>query len=79
MRETRSNIGMGALALIPIVCCIGIPLIAAAGISVVLAAWVGGIALGGVALVAAVIWFSLRLRRRHGGHAPLLSIMRGRS
>jgi len=75
MKETRPNIGMGALVLIPIACCIGIPLIAAAGISI--AAWVGGILVGAVALVAALVLLALHPRRRHS-HASLLSIMRDR-
>jgi len=76
MRETRANLGMGALALVPIVCCVGIPLIAA-GFSVAVAAWVGGIAVGAVVLVAVVV--VLALRRQHGRNAPLLSMRRGRS
>jgi hypothetical protein len=78
MSEARSNFRLGVLALIPIGCCIGLPLIAAAGISVAVAAWVGGIAIGGIVLVAAVIWLALRVRRRHDRHALPSSIVRGR-
>ncbi len=70
---------MGALALIPIACCIGIPLIAAAGISVAVAAWVGGIAIGAIVLVVVVVLLALRLRRRHDRHVLPSSIVRGRS
>jgi hypothetical protein len=56
--ETRKNLGLGALALIPVVCCLGIPLVAAAG--VVAAAWAGGIALGVVVLAAVAILLSGR-------------------
>jgi len=80
MNETRKNLGLGALALIPIACCIGIPLIAAAGISVVVAAWAGGIAIGALVLLAVAIMLTLRARqRRHARQAPPLSITRSRS
>jgi hypothetical protein len=79
MSEARKNLGLGALALVPIVCCIGIPLIAAAGISVAVAAWAGGIAVGGIVLVAAIVLLALRLRRRHGGQFPSLRATRSRS
>jgi len=62
MSEPRSNLGVGLLALIPIACCIGLPLIAAAGISVALAPWVGGIALAALVLIVAVAVFALRTR-----------------
>ena len=74
MSETRKNVGVGAVAVIPIVCCLGIPLVAAAGISVAVAAWAGGIALGAVVLAAVVILLSVRLRRRRSRQAPPLSI-----
>ena len=77
MSETRKSLGWGALALIPIACCIGIPLIAAAGISVAVAAWAGGIAVGAIVLLAVATLLTLRLRRRH--HAPPFSVTRGRS
>ena len=38
MSEKRQSLGLGAVALIPIVCCIGLPLIAAAGVSAAVAA-----------------------------------------
>jgi hypothetical protein len=66
MSETRNNLGLGLLALVPIACCIGIPLILAAGISVAVAAYVGGIAAGAIVLAAAVAMLAAGLRRRHG-------------
>ena len=80
MKETRKSLGLGVLAVIPIACCVGIPLIAAAGISVAVAAWAGGIAVGSLVLVAAAIMLTLRVRqRRHARQAPPLSITRSRS
>jgi membrane protein implicated in regulation of membrane protease activity len=76
MSEPRSNLGVGLLALIPIACCIGLPLIAAAGISVALAAWVGGIALAALVLIIAVAARVLRTRR-HRNDRPA-SILRMR-
>ncbi len=78
MSEKRTNLGWGALALIPIACCLGIPLIAAAGISVAVAAWAGGIAVGAVVLAAALILGGLRVRRRRRRRAPALSVTRSR-
>ena len=77
MSEHRSNPGVGLLALIPIACCIGLPLIAAAGISVALAAWVGGITLAALVLIVAVAVLVLRTRR-HRNDRPS-SILRTRS
>ena len=77
MSEPRSNLGVGLLALIPITCCIGLPLVAAAGISVALAAWVGGLALAALVLVVAVAVLVLRTRRRRSGRPS--SILRTRA
>ena len=77
MSEPRSDLGIGLLALIPIACCIGLALIAAAGISVALAAWVGGIALAALVLIAAVTVLVLRTRRHHNDRPT--SILRTRS
>jgi hypothetical protein len=79
MSEPRANLGIGALALVPIACCVGIPLIAAAGISAAVAAWVGGIAIGAVLLVVVVVLLAVRLRRRHDRRVLPSSIVRGRS
>jgi asparagine N-glycosylation enzyme membrane subunit Stt3 len=64
MSELRKSLGLGAFALVPIACCVGIPLIATAGISVALAAWVGGVAFGALVLVAAFALLILRRRRQ---------------
>jgi uncharacterized membrane protein len=71
MSEKRQSLGLGALALIPIVCCIGLPLVAAAGASVAVAVWVGG-AVGAIVLVGMLLVVGLRLRRRHGGSLPII-------
>jgi thiamine monophosphate synthase len=59
-----SGVGFGLLALLPIACCVGLPLVAAAGISVAAVAWVGGLAVGAVALVAAVFFLVVRARAK---------------
>jgi membrane protein implicated in regulation of membrane protease activity len=76
MSERRSNLGVGLLALIPIACCIGLPLIAA-GISVGLAAWVGDLALAALVLIVAVAVLVVRTRRRRNGRPS--SILRTRA
>lgn len=73
MREPRTSLGWGALALIPIACCIGIPLIAAAGISVAVSAWVGGIAIGALILAAATALLVIRGRRRRACATPAIT------
>ena len=78
MSDQRSNLGLGLLAFVPVACCIGIPLIAAAGISVAVAAWAGGIALGAIVLLAAVIVLAIRVRRRRGRRGPLRGLSRER-
>jgi hypothetical protein len=77
MSEPRANLGVGLLALIPVACCIGLPLLAAAGISVALAAWVGGIALAALVLIAAVAVLVLRTRRHRNQRQA--SILRTRA
>jgi hypothetical protein len=78
MSEARSNLGLAVFALVPIGCCIGLPLIAAAGVSVGLAAWVGGILLAAFVLIAAAALFVLRARRHRTDTRPS-SILRTRS
>jgi O-antigen/teichoic acid export membrane protein len=78
MSEARKNLGLGALALVPIVCCIGSPLIAAAGICVAVAAWAGGSAVGAVVLAAVAILLGVCVRRRRSRQVPRLSMMRSR-
>jgi membrane protein implicated in regulation of membrane protease activity len=62
MSEARSSLSLGALAVIPIGCCIGLALIAA-GVSVGDAAWVGGALLAALVLVAVAAVFVPRARR----------------
>jgi hypothetical protein len=69
---------MGALALVPIGCCIGLPLIAAAGVTVGLTAWVGGILLAALVLIAPAALFVQRARRRRTDMRPT-SILRTRA
>jgi hypothetical protein len=69
MRETRSSLGVGLLALIPVACCIGLPLIVAGGIGIGLAAWAGGLALTALAIVAAAA-LVVRVRRHRNDRAP---------
>ena len=78
MKEPRWNLGLGLVALIPIACCIGLPLIAAAGISIGLAAWAGGTAVAALVLIAAVALLVLRARRHRDDRTPA-SILRTRS
>lgn len=59
----RRRLGFGALALLPVACCIGLPLLVAAGLGVVALAEIGGAAMGGVALVAAIALLLGRSRR----------------
>jgi hypothetical protein len=63
MREAPKSVGLGALALLPILCCIGLPLLFATGVSVAVAAWIGGALVGAIVLVAALLVLTLRLRR----------------
>jgi hypothetical protein len=62
MSERRDGFGLAAIAVIPIACCIGLPLLAAAGIGV--AVLVGGVAAGAVAVIAAAVLLVRRTRRR---------------
>ena len=67
----EQELGFGLIALLPIACCVGLPLIVATGISVAGIAWAGGIALGVAAFAAAVVLLSTRARtrRRSGSFA----------
>jgi Flp pilus assembly protein TadB len=60
-----AGLGAGLVVLLAVVCCAGLPLLVGAGLSVAVLAWVGGLVVGGVALVAALAFFVLRARRRH--------------
>ena len=54
MSERRDGLGLAGIAVIPITCCIGLPLLAAAGIG----------AAGVVAVIAAAVLLVRRTRRR---------------
>jgi len=60
MSERPDGIGLVGIALIPIACCIGLPLLAAAGVGIV--TLMAGVSAGGLALVAATLLL-LHLRR----------------
>jgi hypothetical protein len=64
MSERRDGIGLVGIALIPIACCIGLPLLAAAGVGIF--TLIAGVSAGGLALVAATLLL-LHLRRTRRG------------
>lgn len=66
------GIGLAGLALLPIACCVGLPLLLAAGVSVAAFALIGGIAVGAVALAAAVALLAVRARRRRACATPTI-------
>ncbi len=43
MSELRKGVGAGAFVLLPIACCVGLPLLVAAGIGAVALAWGAGV------------------------------------
>ncbi|MDQ2910932.1 MAG: hypothetical protein M3R39_07960 [Actinomycetota bacterium] len=59
-----ARLGVGALIALPIVCCVGLSLLVGAGLGVAAVAWIGGLALGMVALAVAVVLVAVRARRR---------------
>jgi hypothetical protein len=61
MSELRKTLGTGAIALLPIACCIGLPLLAVAGVGAAALVW-GGAVVGGI--VVATLAGVLLLRRR---------------
>jgi heme exporter protein D len=71
MSEVRKGIGLGGIAILPIACCIGLPLLLAASVSAAAFVW-GGVALGAVALVGVVAFVVVRRRTRTSAcRAPL--------
>jgi hypothetical protein len=63
MSGLRKSLGVGAIALLPIACCIGVPLLVAAGIGAAAFLW-GGAIVGGVVLIGAVAVVLVRRRAR---------------
>jgi hypothetical protein len=61
MSERRDGLGLAGIAVIPIACCLGLPLLAAAGIGI--AVLVGGVAAGVLVVIAAAVVVR-RTRRR---------------
>ena len=78
MSDTHKSLGFGLVALLPIACCIGLPLIAAAGVSVAVAAWAGALALATLVLSATLVLLA-RSARRHTDRSPTDISGRGRS
>lgn len=72
MKEPGKNLGLAAVALVPIACCIGLPLLVAAGASLAVAAWIGGIAAVVIALALVLVVFASRMRRRRSAEPPSL-------
>ena len=54
--------GVGLIVL-PIACCVGVPLLAA-GVGVAVAAWIGGVALAGIVVFGTAVVIVGRLRHR---------------
>lgn len=65
MAETgrATSLGVGALVALPIACCVGLSLLVGAGLGVAAVAWSGGLALGMVALIAAIVLIIVRVHR----------------
>jgi len=71
MSELRKGIGVGGIALLPIVCCVGLPLLLAASVGAAAFVW-GGVAIGVLALVAVVVFVVVRRRAQASAcRAPL--------
>ena len=64
MREVRTSLGLGGIGLLSLACCVGLPLVVAAGFSVAAFAWVGGIAIGAIALAGALTLLALQIQTR---------------
>lgn len=62
MSERGDGVDLVGIALIPIACCIGLPLLAAAGVG--LFTLIASVSVGGLALVAAALLFQMRWTRR---------------
>jgi hypothetical protein len=60
----RGSLGAAGIAVLAVACCAGLPLLLAAGLSIAALAWIGGVAVGFVALAAALALIVLRVRRR---------------
>jgi hypothetical protein len=74
----RTGIGAGAVGLVAVACCAGLPLLAAAGLSAAAYALAGGIAGGAIAL-AVLIALLARVRRARSCAAPTTGESRRRS
>ncbi len=64
MKEVRKGLGLGGTGLLSIACCVGLPLIVTAGFSAAAFTWIGGIAIGAIALAGALTLLALRIRTR---------------
>lgn len=63
MSDVRKSLGTGAIALLAIACCIGLPLLVAAGIGAAALVW-GGAVIGGLVLATAAAFLLVRRRAR---------------
>ena len=75
----RSGLGAGAVALLAVACCAGLPLLVAAGLSVAAVALIGGITVGAIALGAVIGLLVVRARRRGACVSPMTSEIPRRS
>ncbi len=72
MSKLPKRIGLAGLALLPIVCCAGLPLLVAAGLSVTAFALIGGITAGLIAVAAVIALLIVRARKRRACAAPAI-------
>jgi hypothetical protein len=66
LSELRKRVGVGGIALLPIACCLGVPLLFAAGVGAV-ALVSGGVIVGTLAVLVAVAYLVRRRSHREGG------------
>jgi hypothetical protein len=70
MTELRKSLGAGAIALLPIACCVGLPLLVAAGIGAAALVWGAGVIAALALAVAGVVLLARRRARAAGCGVP---------
>jgi hypothetical protein len=75
MKEPRKSLGAGAIASLPIACCLGLPLLVAAGVGTAALVWGAGV-IAALALAATAVVVLAR-RRARGGRAAGAAARRG--
>jgi heme exporter protein D len=70
MKEPRKSLGAGAIALLPIACCLGLPLLVAAGTGAATLVWGAGVIAALALAVAAVVLLARRRARAAGRRVP---------